>query len=93
VAILMGVEGGHMMASDPFILPTYYNPGVRYMTLTHTEHMPWADNASHPAAHNLQHLKASWITLLRIGMKLYVAGHIVDRPAGSGGTLRKFPTW
>ena len=52
IAILMGVEGGHMIDSDLAILRTYFRLGVRYMTLTHTEHTPWADTASHPAAHS-----------------------------------------
>ena len=52
IAILMGVEGGHMIDSDLAILRIYYDLGVRYMTLTHTENTPWADTSSQPPAHN-----------------------------------------
>jgi membrane dipeptidase len=52
IAILMGVEGGHMIDSDLAVLRTYFDLGVRYLTLTHTEHTPWADTSSRPAAHN-----------------------------------------
>jgi membrane dipeptidase len=52
IAILMGVEGGHMIDSDLAVLRSYFELGVRYLTLTHTEHTPWADTSSHPPAHN-----------------------------------------
>jgi len=52
IAILMGVEGGHMIDSDLAILRIYYDLGVRYLTLTHTGNTPWADTSSQPPAHN-----------------------------------------
>ena len=36
IAALMGVEGGHMIASDLTVLRSYAALGVRYMTLTHS---------------------------------------------------------
>ena len=42
---LMGVEGGHMIEGKLSLLRDYYRLGVRYMTLTHSFHLPWADSA------------------------------------------------
>jgi membrane dipeptidase len=52
IAILMGVEGGHAIDSDLAILRTFFTLGARYMTLTHTNHTPWADTSSKPPEHN-----------------------------------------
>jgi membrane dipeptidase len=43
VAILMGVEGGHIIQDDLRVLDIFYRLGVRYMTLTHTANTGWAD--------------------------------------------------
>ncbi len=42
---LMGVEGGHMIEDRLALLRDFYRLGVRYMTLTHSFHLPWADSA------------------------------------------------
>ena len=52
IAALMGVEGGHMIASDLGVLRTYAALGVRYMTLTHSGNNEWADSSTDKAVHN-----------------------------------------
>ena len=52
IAALMGVEGGHMMASDLGILRRYAALGVRYMTLTHSGNVEWADSSTDEPVHN-----------------------------------------
>ncbi len=52
IAALMGVEGGHMIASDLSVLRSYAALGVRYMTLTHGGNDEWADSSTDTAAHN-----------------------------------------
>ena len=52
IAVLMGVEGGHMIASDLSVLRSYAALGVRYMTLTHYVNDEWADSSTDKPAHN-----------------------------------------
>ena len=52
IAVLMGVEGGIAIDSDLAVLRSYAALGVRYLTLTHTNHTPWADSASLAGTHN-----------------------------------------
>lgn len=52
IAALIGVEGGHMIASDLGVLRTYATLGARYMTLTHSGNCEWADSSTDKAVHN-----------------------------------------
>ena len=45
IAILMGVEGGHIIQDDLRNLENYYRLGARYMTLTHTKNTSWASSS------------------------------------------------
>src|SRR5690606_38940331 len=43
IASMMGVEGGHSIEGELGNLKRFYDRGVRYMTLTHSRSLPWAD--------------------------------------------------
>jgi len=51
IAILLGVEGGHMIADDLGVLRILASLGMRYLTLTHTSNTSWADSSGDKAAH------------------------------------------
>jgi membrane dipeptidase len=42
----MGAEGGHQIAESLGVLRMYHRLGVRYLTLTHNDNVPWADSAT-----------------------------------------------
>ncbi len=52
IAVLMGVEGGHMIDDDLGVLRNFAALGVRYLTLTHSVNTTWADSSGDKPAHN-----------------------------------------
>jgi len=52
IAVLMGMEGGHMIDNDLGLLRIYAALGVRYLTLTHSLNTTWADSSGDKPSHN-----------------------------------------
>ncbi len=52
IAILLGIEGGQMINNDLHTLQKFADLGVRYMTLTHSGNVEWADSSGDVAKHN-----------------------------------------
>ncbi|MEI9811665.1 MAG: dipeptidase [Acidobacteriota bacterium] len=55
IAALIGIEGGHAIEDDLGLLRQYYNLGVRYLTLTHTNTNNWADSAGDITRTDVKH--------------------------------------
>lgn len=54
VASMMGVEGGYSIENELSNLQRLYDEGCRYMTLTHSKSLQWADSATdEPICHGL----------------------------------------
>ncbi|MEX0945347.1 MAG: dipeptidase [Balneolaceae bacterium] len=52
IASLIGMEGGHSIANSLAVLRNMYNLGARYMTLTHSRTLDWADAAGDNPQHD-----------------------------------------
>ena len=52
IAAMIGVEGGNQIGNSLAALRTYYALGARYMTLTHTSDIDWADSATDDPKHH-----------------------------------------
>jgi membrane dipeptidase len=51
IASLIGIEGGHSIQNSLGVLRQLYSMGARYMTLTHSETLGWADSATDTPRH------------------------------------------
>lgn len=70
IASLLGAEGGHCLDSSLAVLRVLHALGVRYLTLTHNDNVPWADSATdEPVLHGLSDLGRDVVREMnRIGM-------------------------
>lgn len=51
IACLIGIEGGYAIEDSLSLLRIFRQLGVRYMTLTHSDTLDWADSATDEARH------------------------------------------
>ena len=51
IASLLGMEGGHAIENSLGALRAFYEAGARYLTLTHSETIDWADSATGDSIH------------------------------------------
>lgn len=94
IAALLGVEGGHMIASDLAVLRTFAVLGVRYMTLTHSGNTEWADSSTEkPAHHGLTEFgKEAVREMNRLGMIVDVS-HVSDKTFADVLAISKAPVF
>jgi len=85
IAIMVGIEGGHAIQDSLRLLRAFYDQGVRYMTLTHTNTNNWADSEGDMSRADVKHHngltdfgKQVIREMNRLGMMVDVA-HVADK--------------
>jgi len=94
IAVLIAIEGGHMIASDLGVLRTFAALGARYMTLTHSGNCEWADSSTDKADHNgLTPFGKSVIREMnRLGMIVDIS-HVSDKTFADVLAVSKAPVF
>lgn len=80
IAILLGLEGGHILQGDGRALDIFYRLGVRYMTLTHTKNNQLADSSGDkPQWNGLSPFGREIVTRMnQLGMMVDIS-HVSDK--------------
>jgi membrane dipeptidase len=83
IASLIGVEGGHSIDNSLGVLRMLHRLGTRYMTLTHSETLDWADSATdEPRHHGLSKFGE------QVVLEMNRLGMLVDISHVSADTMR-----
>lgn len=92
IASLIGVEGGHSIDNSIAVLRNYYRLGVRYMTLTHSESLDWADSCTDaPKANGLSAFGEEVVREMnRLGMMVDLS-HVSDATMKAALKVTKAP--
>jgi membrane dipeptidase len=92
IASLIGMEGGHAIDNSLAMLRMTYQLGARYMTLTHTKSLDWADAAGdEPKCHGLSLFGEKVVhEMNRLGMLVDVS-HVSDETMAAAIKVSKAP--
>ena len=92
IAILMGIEGGHMIGNDIRMVRVYSALGVRYMTLAHFYNDEWADSSTDKPAHNgLTHFGKEVVREMNRQGMLVDISHVSDKAFYDALEVSKVP--
>lgn len=79
IAILVGVEGGHMIDSSTAILRSLWRLGARYLTLTHSKDTAWAGSSGSEGNRGLSGQGREIVSEMnRLGMMVDIS-HVSDQ--------------
>jgi membrane dipeptidase len=94
IAALIGIEGGHLIASDLGVLRSYAALGARYMTLTHSGNTDWADSSTaKPEHHGLTEFGKDVVREMnRLGMIVDIS-HVSDKTFADVLEISKAPVF
>jgi membrane dipeptidase len=97
IGILIGIEGGHAIEDSLRLLRDYYDLGVRYMTLTHTNTNSWADSSGDISDAKIKHHngltnlgKQVVLEMNRLGMMVDIS-HVSDKTFADALAVSKAP--